>query len=112
MATPDGRYLRPLTLAELLDRTFSLYRRHFLLFVGIMALPSIVALTWGVGMQVFRLSGLRAVTPGHQVWPGQVLAMVVPFLIAAFGLATASCALVSLPMPARNRTALRALPGG
>ena len=27
--------LRPLSLGELLDRTFFLYRRHFLLFVGI-----------------------------------------------------------------------------
>jgi hypothetical protein len=31
--------LRPLTLGELLDRTFFLYRRHFLLFVGVSALP-------------------------------------------------------------------------
>jgi hypothetical protein len=31
--------LRPLTLGELLDRTFFLYRRHFLLFVGISAIP-------------------------------------------------------------------------
>ena len=32
--------LRPLSLGELLDRTFTLYRRHFWLFVGIMAVPS------------------------------------------------------------------------
>ena len=31
--------LRPLTLGELLDRTFFLYRRHFLLFIGISAIP-------------------------------------------------------------------------
>ncbi len=31
--------LRPLSLGELLDRTFFLYRRHFLLFAGIAALP-------------------------------------------------------------------------
>jgi hypothetical protein len=36
MATLD---LRPLSLGELLDRTFSLYRRHFLLFLGIAAIP-------------------------------------------------------------------------
>jgi Membrane domain of glycerophosphoryl diester phosphodiesterase len=40
--------LRPLTLGELLDRSFSLYRRHFWLFVGIMALPSLLALAFGV----------------------------------------------------------------
>jgi hypothetical protein len=31
--------LRPLSLGELLDRTFFLYRRHFPLFVGIAAIP-------------------------------------------------------------------------
>jgi hypothetical protein len=31
--------LRPLSLGELLDRTFFLYRGHFLLFVGIAAIP-------------------------------------------------------------------------
>jgi hypothetical protein len=36
MATLD---LRPLSLGELLDRTFYLYRQHFLLFVGISAVP-------------------------------------------------------------------------
>ena len=34
--------LRPLTLGELLDQTFSLYRKHFLLFVGIMAAPMLI----------------------------------------------------------------------
>jgi hypothetical protein len=37
--------LRPLTIAELLDRAFGLYRRHLWLFVGIMAGPSALALT-------------------------------------------------------------------
>jgi hypothetical protein len=32
--------LRPLSLGELLDRTFTLYRSHFWLFVGIMAIPA------------------------------------------------------------------------
>jgi Membrane domain of glycerophosphoryl diester phosphodiesterase len=36
--------LRPLTVGELLDRTFFLYRRHFLLFVGIAALPNLIVL--------------------------------------------------------------------
>ncbi len=29
-----GLDLRPLTLGEILDRTFSLYRRHIVLFLG------------------------------------------------------------------------------
>jgi hypothetical protein len=31
--------LRPLSLGELLDRTFSVYRRHFLVFAGIATIP-------------------------------------------------------------------------
>src|SRR5215472_16054866 len=36
--------LRPLSTGELLDRTFSLYRSHFGLFVGIFALPHLAVL--------------------------------------------------------------------
>ena len=36
--------LRPLSLGEILDRTFSLYRENFLLFVGIMAIPHLLTL--------------------------------------------------------------------
>jgi hypothetical protein len=38
--------LRPLTTGELLDRTFSLYRSHFALFVGIFALPHLCVLAF------------------------------------------------------------------
>jgi hypothetical protein len=44
--------LRPLTLGELLDRSFSLYRRHFALFVGLMAVPSVFTLLIGVSVQL------------------------------------------------------------
>src|SRR5208282_3644084 len=36
--------LRPLSLGEILDRTFSLYRRNFVLFLGITALPHLLIL--------------------------------------------------------------------
>ena len=48
--------LRPLSIGELLDRTFSYYRRHFLLFVGIMALPQGVIIGASVMLQVLRLN--------------------------------------------------------
>src|ERR1700693_3341633 len=38
--------LRPLSLGELLDRSFFLYRKHFALFVGIIALPHLVLLAF------------------------------------------------------------------
>jgi len=41
MSTLD---LRPLSIGELLDRTFSLYRRNFLLFIGIAAIPQLLVL--------------------------------------------------------------------
>jgi uncharacterized membrane protein len=43
--------LRPLSLGELLDRTFFLYRKNFALFAGIVALPLLVLLA-------FQLSGV------------------------------------------------------
>jgi len=42
MANP----LRPLSTGELLDRTFALYRTHFMLFVGIAALPHLILLAY------------------------------------------------------------------
>jgi len=36
--------LRPLSLGEILDRTFALYRRNFVLFLGIAALPQLLIL--------------------------------------------------------------------
>jgi hypothetical protein len=38
--------LRPMSLGELLDRSFFLYRKHFALFVGIIALPHLVLLAF------------------------------------------------------------------
>jgi hypothetical protein len=43
--------LRPMTLGELLDRSFFLYRKHFPLFVGIVALPHLLLLA-------FQLAGI------------------------------------------------------
>jgi hypothetical protein len=40
--------LRPLSLGEILDRTFSLYRAHFWLFVGIMAIPSAFSIPFNI----------------------------------------------------------------
>jgi len=44
--TPVATILRPLTIGELLDHTFFLYRRHVTLFVGIAALPSLLLLVF------------------------------------------------------------------
>jgi hypothetical protein len=85
MATSDGGYLRPLTLAELLDRTFSLYRRHVILFVGIMALPSIVSLAWALGMEALRFGQVRAAPTAQPMAPTAVWSYVVPVIITGLG---------------------------
>jgi hypothetical protein len=51
--------LRPLTLGEILDRTFSLYRRHFLLFLGITAIPQLLIL----GLNLVQVLILKTPTP-------------------------------------------------
>ncbi len=52
--------LRPLSTGELLDRTFSLYRSHFGLFVGIFALPHMMVLA-------FQCLGVAVRHPGNQL---------------------------------------------
>jgi hypothetical protein len=51
--------LRPLSTGELLDCTFSLYRSHFGLFIGIFALPHLVVLA-------FQCLGVVIKSPGNQ----------------------------------------------
>ena len=49
--------LRPLSTGELLDRTFSLYRSHFALFLGIFALPYLSVLALQCLAFAFRTPG-------------------------------------------------------
>lgn len=45
--------LRPLSLGEILDRTFSLYRKNFLLFAGITAIPQLLILALRLAQTLF-----------------------------------------------------------
>ena len=49
--------LRPLSIGELLDRTFSYYRKHFWLFVGIVAAPQVLMVLVSLLVQSLRLTG-------------------------------------------------------
>jgi hypothetical protein len=66
--------LRPLSLGELLDRSFTLYRRHFGTFVGIMAIPSIGALSMSIFAQLLpvvagaNFSDDAPLDPSSVVW--------------------------------------------
>ena len=57
---------RPLTLGEILDRTVQLYRRDFLLFLGISAAPAAVNVLFSGGMGIFVTSRATALqTPAN-----------------------------------------------
>lgn len=51
--------LRPMSVGELLDRTFFLYRKHFVLFVALIALPHAVLLAVQLFSVVLRAGGPR-----------------------------------------------------
>jgi hypothetical protein len=80
----SGIDLRPLSLGELLDRTFFLYRRHVLLFAGIAAIPYFVALLAVVAAVVaFGIAIPFALPkPGHpMLTPAEVSTMAGGFAI-------------------------------
>ena len=55
--------LRPLTIGELLDRTFVYYRRHLVTFVGIAGLPYLFVLAFQlVGLALQPTAGLAVLT--------------------------------------------------
>jgi hypothetical protein len=59
--------LRPLAIGELLDRVFSLYKRHLSTFVGIMAVPALFNLLLALGMLTLQhLRGGPLFTPGQK----------------------------------------------
>jgi len=79
--------LRPLTLGELLDRSFSLYRRHFWLFVGIMALPSLLGLAFGLLVALFNPQPASPESVAGAANPAEILGAMLWFLAAMLGMA-------------------------
>jgi hypothetical protein len=55
--------LRPLSIGELFDRAFVLYRRHFSLFVGITAVPGVFALTVALLQTSIQNPALQGIDP-------------------------------------------------
>ncbi|HEV2492366.1 MAG TPA: hypothetical protein VG204_04765 [Terriglobia bacterium] len=74
--------LRPLSLGELLDRTFSYYRQHFWLFIGIMAIPQVLSVALTLAWQLIP-SGPPP-TPVEQGNPAEVLKQFAPALLTIF----------------------------
>lgn len=106
--------LRPLSLGELLDRTAELYRKHFLLFVGISTIFSTVMLAMQLlHLGVLSLLGYPNVAP-KVLWgsasAGVVLSL---FILLVAGLSIASnnriVAWVYLGQPATIQNALASI---
>ena len=57
--------LRPMSLGEVLDRTFKIYRNHFWLFAGITALPSGVLLLFRLANSAWTVSRIGHTGPGQ-----------------------------------------------
>ncbi len=99
-----GVVLQPLNLGELLDRMFSLYRKNFLLFFGIMLLPSLLAMASGILMAVFRSpmvtskSGTPDVNPAiiASAMGGFVVAMVAYWIVYAIALGASTFAVADV----------------
>ena len=69
--------LRPLSLGEILDRTFTLYRRNFLLFFGITALPQLLVLGFNLCQVLFTgRPGAPRVMSGTTIGLGILLGLV------------------------------------
>src|SRR5271154_2721433 len=69
--------LRPLTLGEILDRTFTLYRRNFLLFAGISAIPQTLLLALSVVSLLLTTNGATRAFTGMGVGLSLVFGLVV-----------------------------------
>lgn len=87
MANAD---LRPMTLGEVLDRTFTLYKRNFWLFAGIMSLPLLLVLILQVaaaGFRVNRIAATATVVPSPtmvaRIFGGAFVFLIVYFAIYA-----------------------------
>ena len=64
--------LRPLSLGEILDRTFSLYRRHFVLFLGITAIPQLLILAMNVARTMLAKTPIAVAQPPAEQWQSPV----------------------------------------
>ncbi len=90
--------LRPMTLGEVLDHTFSLYKRNFWLFAGIVALPYLIVVIFNFFFS--NSFGTAVPAPGATVSPGDAarllgalfgaVAVILLFSLVVFSVAQAA----------------------
>lgn len=85
MATAD---LRPMTIGEVLDRTFKLYKTEFWLFTGIMSLPFLVLFVFNVSIGAVSNGTVTSISAGHipSFSPGLIAGGVGAILLFVIGL--------------------------
>src|SRR5260370_3317969 len=87
--------LRPMSISQLLDRTFHLYRNNFLLFAGIAALPpGMLLVVQFIALAVGRFSGQLSERAGPAVILVAVFSGVVFLVVYVLGSALATGATV------------------
>lgn len=74
--------LRPMSTGEILDRTFSNYRRNFKLFAGIAAIPNAILLVFK--LLIVLVVAANAWTPAQRVAGGAALTFTIVSTILAF----------------------------
>jgi hypothetical protein len=89
MPTPT---LRPLTTGELLDRTFSLYRSHFALFVGITAVTPLALLA----VQLAGVAFVPALGPGFSITNFVVYMLAIAVVMLAVTAASQGATIVAI----------------
>jgi hypothetical protein len=92
--------LKPMSLSELLDRTFSLYRNNFWVFCGIMAIPQVVVAALSIALY---LNPATRTMPSYQPNPQNpfaALSAVVPSLLAGLLLLFLSAVVFAFSMSA------------
>jgi hypothetical protein len=100
LTTSSVPFIRPLTLGELLDQAIRLYRRNFLNFIGIIAIPYIPLTLIQTGLSYLSTSSATSIldnptrefTLPSGYWLGMIGMVVVAFvqLILVSGVATAA----------------------
>ena len=103
--------IRPMTLGEILDRTTQLYRRNFLSFAGIAAVPTAVILAMMI--PVFAMAGIgglaitRSAALGGTLLVFVVLLCVVLFVVAIAATVISQAALIRAVIAAYNGQKLK-----
>lgn len=91
---------RPLSIGELLDRSFAMYRRNFIVFVGIAGVPALFYLAARLAYIALLTKGqaIKATDPALSIWAqmsGRFAVLNIGMSIASFAVGIAAwCALV------------------